>query len=202
MDQRYLSMTEEKSIIKVRTGWTFSKAIESNEKGDFQVIQLRDVQDITLAGLDWANITRTNIDSSRPVKTLLENEVLLVAKGHTKKAHLLKNPPENVVANQHFLILSVNDTSKLLPEYLEVFLNSSPVQNWFTMSSSGSYQSTLTKKRLLELKLPIELPIEQQQMLVDLDASIKNEKCLQQMLIKQREQELDKFSNIVWGSLK
>jgi len=195
-------MTEEKSIIKVRTGWTFSKAIESSDKGEYQVIQLRDVQDLTLAGLDWANITRTNIDSSRTIKTLQENEILLVAKGHTKTALLLKNLPDNVVANQHFLIISVNNTTKLLPKYLEVFLNSTSVQNWFTVNSSGSYQSTLTKKRLLELKLPTELPIEHQQMLVDLDTSIKKEKHLQQLLIKQREQELEKFSEAIWSSLK
>ncbi|MEZ7277679.1 restriction endonuclease subunit S [Pseudoalteromonas sp. 68 DY56-GL68] len=195
-------MTEEKSIIKVRTGWTFSKAIESSDKGEYQVIQLRDVQDLTLAGLDWANITRTNIDSSRTIKTLQENEILLVAKGHTKTALLLKNLPDNVVANQHFLIITVNDSSKLSPEYLEVFLNSASVQNWFTVNSSGSYQSTLTKKRLLELKLPTELPIEHQQMLVDLDTSIKKEKHLQQLLIKQREQELEKFSEAIWSSLK
>jgi len=194
-------MADEKSIIEVRTGWTFSKAIESIDNGDYQVIQLRDVQEITLAGLDWANITRTNIESSRKVKTLQENEVLLVAKGRTKKALFLKNLPENVVVNQHFLILSVKDTSKLLPEYLEVYLNSSPVQNWFTMGSAGSYQSTLSKKRLLEFKLPIELPIEQQQMLVDLNESINREKYLQQMLVKQRGQELEKFSNAVWSSL-
>jgi restriction endonuclease S subunit len=195
-------MTEEKSIIKVRTGWTFSKAIESNDNGRYQVIQLRDVQNVTLAGLDWANITRTNIDSNRTIKTLQDNEILLVAKGHTKTALLLKNLPDNVVANQHFLIITVNDTSKLLPEYLEVFLNSTSVQNWFTVNSSGSYQSTLTKKRLLELKLPTELPIEHQQMLVDLDTSIKKEKHLQQLLIKQREQELEKFSEAIWSSLK
>lgn len=195
-------MTEEKSIIKVRTGWTFSKAIKSSDKGEYQVIQLRDIQDLTLAGLDWANITRTNIDSSRAIKTLQDNEILLVAKGHTKTALLLKNLPDNVVANQHFLIITVNDTSKLLPEYLEVFLNSTSVQNWFTVNSSGSYQSTLTKKRLLELKLPTELPIEHQQMLVDLDTSIKKEKHLQQLLIKQREQELEKFSEAIWSSLK
>ncbi|MCW8091558.1 restriction endonuclease subunit S [Alteromonas sp. ASW11-130] len=195
-------MTEEKSIIKVRTGWTFSKSIESSDKGEYQVIQLRDVQDLSLAGLDWANITRTNIDSTRTIKTLQDNEVLLVAKGHTKTALLLKNLPDNVVANQHFLIVTVNDTSKLLPEYLEVFLNSTSVQNWFTVNSSGSYQSTLTKKRLLELKLPTELPIEHQQMLVDLDTSIKKEKYLQQLLIKQREQEMDKFSEAIWSSLK
>ncbi|WJG10255.1 restriction endonuclease subunit S [Aliiglaciecola sp. LCG003] len=195
-------MTEEKSIIKVRTGWTFSKAIESSDKGEYQVIQLRDVQDLTLAGLDWANITRTNIDSSRTIKTLQENEILLVAKGHTKTALLLKNLPDNVVANQHFLIITVNDSSKLSPEYLEVFLNSASVQNWFTVNSSGSYQSTLSKKRLLELKLPTELPIEHQQMLVDLDTSIKKEKHLQQLLIKQREQELEKFSEAIWSSLK
>ena len=195
-------MTEEKLIIKVRTGWTFSKAIESNDNGRYQVIQLRDVQDLTLAGLDWANITRTNIESSRTIKTLQDNEILLVAKGHTKTALLLKNLPDNVVANQHFLIITVNDTSKLLPEYLEVFLNSTSVQNWFTVNSSGSYQSTLTKKRLLELKLPTELPIEHQQMLVDLDTSIKKEKHLQQLLIKQREQELEKFSEAIWSSLK
>ena len=195
-------MAEEKSIIKVRTGWTFSKAIESSDEGEYQVIQLRDVQNLTLAGLDWANITRTNIDSSRTIKTLQDNEILLVAKGHTKTALLLKNLPDNVVANQHFLIITVNDPSKLLPEYLEVFLNSTSVQNWFTVNSSGSYQSTLTKKRLLELKLPTELPIEHQQMLVDLEASIKKEKHLQQLLIKQREQELEKFSEAIWSSLK
>ena len=195
-------MTVEKSIIKVRTGWTFSKAIESNDNGEYQVIQLRDVQGVTLAGLDWANITRTNIDSSRTIKTLQDNEILLVAKGHTKTALLLKNLPDNVVANQHFLIITVNDTSKLLPEYIEVFLNSTSVQNWFTVNSSGSYQSTKTKKRLLELKLPTELLIEHQQMLVDLDASIKKEKHLQKLLIKQREQELEKFSEAIWSSLK
>lgn len=195
-------MADEKSIIKVRTGWTFKKAIESSNNGEYQVIQLRDVQDLTLAGINWANVTRTNLDSSRTVKTLQENEILLVAKGHTKTALWLKNLPDNVVANQHFLIITVNDTSKLLPEYLEVYLNSTSVQNWFTVNSSGSYQSTLTKKRLLELKLPTELPIEHQQMLVDLDASIKKEKHLQQLLIKQREQELEKFSEAIWRSLK
>jgi restriction endonuclease S subunit len=195
-------VAKEESIINVRTGWTFSKAIESKQDGTFQVIQLRDVQDFGLSGLNWGAIVKTDIESSRPIKTLQDNEILLVAKGHMKKAVRLTSLPDNVVANQHFLIVTVKDQNKLLPEYLEVYLNSSPVQNWFTNSSTSSYQNTLTKKRLLELKLPLDLPIEQQKALVELNASIKKEKYLQQLLSKQREQELDKFSNTVWNSMK
>ncbi|WP_273020918.1 hypothetical protein [Rheinheimera sp.] len=187
--------------VTIRTGWTFSKAIENQPDGEYSVIQLRDVQTDRLEGIHYSNLTRTDISATREIKTLQDGDILLVAKGPTKYATYLEDVPANIVANQHFLILTVQDKTKLLPAYLEVYLNSKPVQDWFARNGGGSYQSTLTKKTLLGLKLPTHLTLHQQQKLADLHTSIAKEKHLYHLLMKQRQQELDKFSNLVWKQL-
>lgn len=193
-------MSEEVTVT-IRTGWTFSKAIEHQEGSEYSVIQLRDVRTDQLDSIHFSNLAQTNISASREIRTLQNEDVLLIAKGPTKHAIYLDDVPTNTVANQHFFILTVPDKTKLLPAYLAIYLNSKPVQDWFARNGGGSYQSTLTKKTLLSLKLPTHLTLHQQQELVDLNTSIANEKYLYHLLIKQRQQQLDKFSNVVWEQL-
>jgi restriction endonuclease S subunit len=194
-------MTDNKNCIAIRTGWTFSKAIDNVPDGKYNVIQLRDLQSLGLDGIQYGSLAKTQIAATREIKTLSDDDVLLVAKGPVKTAILLTDIPENTVANQHFFIFTVKDRDKLLPGFLEIYLNSKPVQDWFSKNSGGSYQSTLTKSQLLGLKIPVDLPIEHQKQLVELNSSIKKEKHFYNLLIKQREQELEQFTNFVWDRL-
>ena len=122
----------------------------------------------------------------------------MISKGAIKKAIVLDDLPANVVATQHFFVLSVKPEKPLLPAFLAFYLNSDPVKKWVEAHSSGSYQSSLNRSTLLNLPLST-IDLEQQQLIIEAEQSIKNEISLHQQLIKARLNQLEDIATKIWG---
>lgn len=188
-------------IAGISSGRTFKNGIIESENPTHSVIQLRDFdKDEDQSPIKWKQLSKTDLSSSKVDNSLKVDDVLIVAKGPLKKAIYLGSVPQNVVANQHFFIIKVKSDAPLSPLFLAYYLNCSDAQRWMLDNSGGSYQSTLSKKTLLELPIP-NIGDEEQQLIVETADSVRTEIQLHLQLIKGREQEMDDVFNTLWKNL-
>lgn len=185
-------------LVTISSGRTFKNGVPESLEPTHSVIQLRDFdKENEHRPIRWEQLSKTDLSSSKVDNNLQPNDVLIVAKGPVKKAIFLSTVPKDVVANQHFFILKVNEPQKLLPEFLAHYLNSSEVQRWMNDNAGGSYQSAISKTVLAGLPIP-HLDIAKQQLICDATNSVRREIYLHQQLIESRLQEVDSIFKNVW----
>lgn len=177
-------------LVTIKSGRTFKNGITEHAAPSHQVIQLRDVESGTI---DWDRLVSVNIETTRTVKTIQHDQIIVVAKGPIKKAVQVCHPPsENIVTTQHFLVITNNNSEVLLSRFLTFYLNSDPVQQWLNGNSGGSYQSTLSLSNLSKLPFP-KLSIEQQKLILEGVDSVEKEISLHELLIHERKMQLNEI---------
>lgn len=88
-------------------------------------------------------------------KHLLKNgDVLLVAKGESNRACLYQQSIGQAVASSTFFVIRLT-SQELLPEFLQWYFNTSYMQDLFSGLSKGTQISSLSKKALAEVKIPV-----------------------------------------------
>ncbi|MBY0416677.1 MAG: restriction endonuclease subunit S [Pararheinheimera sp.] len=187
-------MRDEKNDVTYHVGRTFSNGVNQSESGTLSVIQLRDVvHSSATSEVVWPRLVKVVSDAKYSVKYLQKDDILVVAKGPTKKAILLTDVPEETVPTQHFLFIRIENKALYLPEFVAFYLNTKPIQTWLNNHSGGSYQSTLSKTSLAKLPLP-KISIENQKKIVDCADSIEDEIRLHHLLIESRRTQLDQVA--------
>ncbi|WP_375276881.1 restriction endonuclease subunit S [Alteromonas australica] len=183
------------NVVTIKNGRTFATGIKAHPEPTHKVVQLRDVDE---RSIDWDRLVDIRIETNRKVGTLEQDQILIVAKGPEKSAVYIDEPAfNNVVATQHFLVLTVNDKETLLPKFLYHYLSSGPIQAWLNGNAGGSYQSSLSKTSLSKLPFP-SLSIEQQSLVLEGVESVETEVQLYATLIRARKQQLDQiFSELL-----
>ncbi|MCG7543531.1 restriction endonuclease subunit S [Pseudoalteromonas sp. MM17-2] len=188
-------------IAEIRSGRTFKNGVPESDAPTHSVIQLRDFdKDEDQRPIKWDQLNKTDLSNSKVDSSLKVDDILIVAKGPIKKAIYLSSVPKNIVANQHFFIISAKANSTLSQQFLAYYLNSSDTQRWMLDNSSGSYQSTLSKKTLSELPIP-NVSDSEQKLIVEAADSVRTEIQLHQLLIKGRQQEMDAVFVNLWKNL-
>ena len=188
-------------IAEIRSGRTFKSGVPESDTPTHSVIQLRDFdKDEDQRPIMWEQLNKTDLSNSKVDSSLKVNDVLIVAKGTVKKSIYLSSVPKNIVANQHFFIISAKPSSTLSQQFLAYYLNSSDAQRWMLDNSGGSYQSTLSKKTLSELPFP-KISDSEQKLIVEAADSVRTEIQLHQLLIKGRLQEMDAVFGNLWKTL-
>lgn len=84
------------------------------------------------------------------------NDIIISCSGTIGKTTLIKNDDEVGIISQALLILRV-DKSKIIPRYLQYFLESAVGYNSIISRSSGSVQVNIAKKSVIE-EIPLLLP--------------------------------------------
>lgn len=180
-----------KNIATIRAGRTFANGVQEAKSGTCSVIQLSDISEEKVAAVKWPRVVKVVLDSKYTIKYLQPNDLLLIARGPKKRViRLREDTPKMAVPTQHFLIVSINDPDVVLPEFMEYYLSSSPIQQWLNNQSSGSKQSTLTKTVLEKLPFP-DITIEQQREIMDCVHSVNEEIAIHEALIAGRKTQLD-----------
>ncbi len=190
-----------KDFVEIKSGRTFKNGVSVSDEPTHSVIQLRDFdKDDDETPIKWEKLSKTSIVSSRFIHVLEPNDIIMVAKGPSKKAILLQSIPKNIVPTQHFLIIKVTDKESLTVEFLEHYLNSSIAQRWIEDNGGGSYQSTISIATLSKLPLP-DVSYRKQCLIAETADSVKKEIFFHKQLIKSRVQEIDQVFNDLQGKL-
>ncbi|EDM25473.1 hypothetical protein LNTAR_25430 [Lentisphaera araneosa HTCC2155] len=142
-------------LASIRSGYSFRGKITPALDGDFLVVQLKNI-DID-NGIDINALTRTALPGRKPTITLEDGDIAFISRGHHNYAVCAKEIKLPTVLSQHFIHIRVNDTSKILPEYLTWFLNVSySAKKHLLKASQGSALPTITRA-MMEAML-IETP--------------------------------------------
>ncbi len=170
-------------VCSIRTGQTFKKAIESEIDGDLSVILPRDIEDgllrpspVRISGWEVGMLDK---------HLLKRGDIMIVNKGVRFGTFLYQDCPKRAIASASFFVITP-DQKKVLPHFLNWYLNQPPAREYFFKNASGSTIPSITIGVLANLRIPC-LPIGEQDYLVRFMHEMETEQHLLKELIQKKE---------------
>ena len=157
------------NLVQVVVGHTFRTAIAHDEKGNFDVVQAKNIN--STGALD-RDLTKTNIEKTRTKAFVQNGDILLTNRGAFRAAQY-EGADKNIIAASSLYILRVNDLEKLLPKYLAIYLNSKAGQISLDSKNRGATVRSLPKSSLLDIVVPIPSPKDQKR-IISINENYKN----------------------------
>lgn len=149
------------------------------------------VNDFDEEGNIRSTIRPTTTVSSKAVHHLLtESDLLLAAKGGKNFCTTAPTQLGLCVASPSFLIIRIDDPTRILPEYLCGFLNLPSTRQMLTAQAQGSAITSLSKADLEEFEIPLP-PLERQQACIALTRLHHREQALYKAIAERRRQITD-----------
>lgn len=173
-----------KDIAQVIAGYTFKKAIESDNSGNIFVFQAKDlIQGEPLINVN--TLTKAFLGIPEHAAYLQGNDILLVARGMKSGAFrstVFMSEESNVIASSSVHIIRIK-SEDVLPEYISHYLNSKEGQDSLSQIVSGSYIGAIPRGELERIKIPIPT-LQKQKAIVDLHQNMRSQ---QKILIRRNE---------------
>jgi restriction endonuclease S subunit len=167
-----------KDIAKIRSG-IFCKPVPF---GEIRYLQSTDYDSNRKLGSATTISPMVSIDSKIQKHILRPNEILFSAKGVNNYSVVYKRNYENkCIASSSFLVLTINNEDRILPEYLCWFLNNLDTMKTLKASSKGSAIQSISKSSIEDLEIIIP-PMEKQRLIVEIDILLKEEFRIQNEL--------------------
>ncbi len=135
---------------------------KSNENGTINIVKPSIVND---GLIDEEKFDKYEYDEKFEKSFLKKGDILFQAKGNKFEAILINKDYENLISNQIYFNIRVNQ--QILPEYLVWYLNCEEAKLYYEKNTSGSTVKSINRKVLEQLK--IEIPsLDKQKELVSL----------------------------------
>lgn len=171
-------------LASLRTGYTFrGKAVEPFEEGKVAVLQPKDIAEGRL-GTSLAGVTEYEINHL-PTHRLEPGDILIANKGVKFNTFLYTGSPANAVATSALFVITAH-AGKILPAYLNWYLNQLPAKDYLAANASGSTIPSITKSVLTRMEVHVPPMVIQEQIVEFIEAAEKEQELLKS-LIKKRE---------------
>lgn len=175
-------------IADISTGYSFRSKIKDDLEGDTKVIQMSDVD-------KYRGILRNQLVSIKDFDPrsdryfLQPGDVIITSKGYNNDAYTIPGSLGKAVAVNSFLVMRLR-AGKIIPEYLEWFLNSKRTQDFFKAVSAGTNIPNLSKRSVegLDVTFPA---MEKQYDIIELYQLKKQEVYLHQEIASKKEKLID-----------
>lgn len=132
----------------------------------------------------------TTVSSKAARHLLTESDLLLAAKGGKNFCVIAPTQLGPCVASPSFLIIRIDDPTRILPEYLCGFLNLPSTRQLLTAQAQGSAIASLSKADLEEFEVPLP-PLERQRACIALTRLHRREQTLYKAIAERRRQITD-----------
>lgn len=172
-------MEKLKDIAKIHLGMAFNTAIKDlGEKGELSLIQTKD---ILREGLpNYGSLAKVEPEASTLKHLLNKGDVLLRLRGPVFSSLVFNEDFPSVTTNQVAVIRC--DLNRLLPHYLNWFLNSKHGRKFFKSNNEGSNINKISSKALSELDMVLP-SIEDQSKIAAIQKNWLQQKSIHQQLI-------------------
>ncbi|MCC6463116.1 MAG: restriction endonuclease subunit S [Saprospiraceae bacterium] len=107
---------------------------------------------------------------------LQDGDILLIAKGENNRAGMYQKEIGQAVASSTFFVIRLTESS-VLPEFLRWYFNTGYMQETFSGLSRGTQISSLSKKTLSEIEVPVP-SLKKQQEILEIQQVWEKEKSL------------------------
>lgn len=177
-------MAKLKDVASIQTGIYLKNTSSPN-------ICYLQVNDFDEEGSLRQTVQPTTTLGDKATRHLLTNsDLLLAAKGGKNFCALAPTQLGPSVASPSFLIIRIDDPTRLVPEYLSGFLNLSSTRKLLTAQAQGSAIASLSKADLEEFEVPLP-PLERQQACIALTRLHRREQALYRAIAERRRQITD-----------
>lgn len=132
----------------------------------------------------------TTVSSKAARHLLTESDLLLAAKGGKNFCTIAPTQLGPCVASPSFLIIRIDDPTRILPEYLCDFFNLTTTRLRLTSQAQGSAIASLSKADLEEFEIPFP-SLERQQTSIALIRLQRREQALYKAIAERRRQLID-----------
>lgn len=173
-------------VAEIVSGYLFRSKVQNTFYGKYRVIQIKDTSNNII---DWAKLSRVNIDGVREDLLLRDGDILFRSRGDKNTAVVVKDCPGNCVAASQLFIIRLKEQA-FLPDYLAWYMNQKPAQRYFDQNARGSYIRLINKQVLGLLKVSV-LPLAVQEKIIKVHQLSLKEKQLVAKIQKKREQVID-----------
>lgn len=140
-----------KQIASVQMGYSFRSRLEAVASGDVAVIQMKDLRDDHM--VDCSDLVKVEMQEVKGHHLVRKGDLVLRSRGLvTTSAILLEESGDAVVASP-LLRVRVDDPGRVLPEYLNWYINQRDAQAFLHSRSFGTAQKMIGKEALEELEV-------------------------------------------------
>ncbi len=155
-----MNTIELKQLIKIsKSGLTSYKLKKADSGSDeINVIGIKDIQNgrINIGNVDVVNMDKEDIRNKDRVQT---KDLILSIRGAEFKAAVADESVDGYLLSNNLIALTLSD--KIKPEVVAAYLNNPVGQRELHKRAGGSVMSTLNKKRLEEVPIPLISPEDQ-----------------------------------------
>ncbi len=175
-----------KEVVTVQTGYSFRSRLDTSERGNVAVIQMKDLRDDNNT-VDCKNLVRIDMDRVKEHHLTRKGDLVFRSRGLvTTSAVLLEDPGRAVVAAP-LLRIRINDYDRVLPEYLNWYIGQREVQLFLDSRAKGTFQKMIGKEAIedLEVFLPV---LEKQKCIVEVAKLSGHEQALLHEIAEKKDQ--------------
>ncbi len=139
-------------VAEIKTGITFRNRLLDNLDGEVEVIQMRDVNsDLSIS----SRLVRIGTEQIKAKHFLQPGQLILLAKGKYTKACQISPSEKKRVISSAFFSIRVKPAVKVLPAYLQWFLNLPQSESYFRSNASGTSMFSLPMSVLKNLDIAV-----------------------------------------------
>ncbi len=174
-----------KNLATIQMGYSFRSRLETSQRGEVAVIQMKDLLDNNTVDCD--NLVKVDMKAVKEHHFAKKGDLVFRSRGSLTTATILLEDPSKAIVAAPLLRIRVIKPDKILPEYLNWYINQRDVQAFLTSRAMGTVQKMISKQTIedLEVLLP---PLEQQKNIVELASLSAKEQIILSSLAEKREQ--------------
>jgi hypothetical protein len=187
-ERLYCNMTNQLAqVARVRIGSPFRERIVHDPRGEYLVVQGKDVGfdgDLILDGM----VRIADAPNKRAPDILTAGEVVFQTRGVSYRAAIVPDAHAPMLAAGSLFILSP-DPARVVPEYLAFYLNLPTTQMTLRQMATGSTIPNLRRSAIEQLELPLP-NLSDQRRLVELASLVRKQSAITERINRLRLQEL------------
>lgn len=172
-----------KDIADIRTGYSFRAKLEPDSEGNILVVQLKELSDKNT--IDISTAVKINMQNVSENYLLLKGDLVFRSRGMDSTAAIMDISADNIILSAPFQRIRLQDTAKIIPEYLLWYINSKDAQTYFSGNKTGTSVSMISTAVLADLPVIVP-PVEIQKKIVEINTLSEREIELQEELIKKK----------------
>lgn len=171
-------------IAIISSGHTFRSRIDEDLNGNYFVIQVKDFDEEDQIVSE--ELLKTKLESVNPKFLAKSGDILFRSRGTSTRASLVSDSiADNCVVASPLLFIRI-DSDQFLPEYVQLVINHSASQRYFSRAAQGSIIRMIDKETLENLMIPSK-SITDQKNVIELSRLIQKEKALMNQITSRRQ---------------
>ena len=174
-----------KDLVTVQTGYSFRSRLDTSERGNVAVIQMKDLRDDNT--VDCQSLVKVDLDGMKEHHFVQKGDLVFRSRGLVTTSAVLLDDPGRAVVAAPLLRIRINDYDRVLPEYLNWYIGQREVQLFLDSRAKGTFQKMIGKEAIedIEVFLPV---LEKQKCIIELAKLSGHEQTLLYELAEKRDQ--------------